>query len=88
MKTATIPPLRVEPELREAATNALRDGESLSSFVEDSLRANIRRRQNQKAFLERGLRARDAAKATGNYASKHELMDSLRSILDKAESTA
>ena len=88
MKTATIPPLRVEPQLREAAERALRDGESLSSFVEDSLRANIARRLHQQAFVERGLRARDAARASGDYASTEDVMNALRDILDQAEAKA
>lgn len=85
MKTATIPPLRVEPALREAAESALQDGESLSSFVEDSLREHIRRRQLQRDFLARGLQARDDARVAGQYASKDEVMASLRGILAKAE---
>ncbi|TCF96440.1 prevent-host-death protein, partial [Paraburkholderia strydomiana] len=36
MKTATIPALRVEPELRRAAEEVLNDNESLSSFMEAS----------------------------------------------------
>lgn len=88
MKTATIPPLRVEPELREAAEQALLEGESLSGFVEDSLRENIRRRNFQQEFVARGLRARNEARASGDYATKDEVMASLRSILAKAESDA
>ncbi len=34
MKTASIPSLRVEPELRRAAEAVLHEGESLSSFLE------------------------------------------------------
>ena len=38
MKTATIPSLRVDPALREAAESVLDQGETLSSFVETALR--------------------------------------------------
>ena len=51
MKTATIPSLRVESELRDAAESVLQNGESLSSFVEQSIRASIERRQTQQAFI-------------------------------------
>lgn len=54
MKTATIPSLRVEPALREAAEELLRDGESLSGFVESAVRAQIQQRQQQAAFIARG----------------------------------
>ena len=53
MKTATLPPLRVEPELRQAAEAALREGESLSSLIEQSLRDEINRRRMQAEFMAR-----------------------------------
>jgi hypothetical protein len=65
MKTATIPSLRVEPALRTAAEEVLRDGESLSGFVEYAVRAQIQQRQEQAAFVARGLASRDRAKVTG-----------------------
>ncbi len=84
MKTATIPPLRVTPELRRDAESVLREGETLSSFVEQALSEQIERRRLQREFIDRGLDAGARAKAEGRYASKNEFMDSLRSILDKA----
>jgi hypothetical protein len=44
MTTATIPSLRVEPELRTAAEDVLEEGETLSGFVEQSIRDGIQRR--------------------------------------------
>ena len=85
MKTATLPPLRVAPDLREAAESVLRDGESLSGLMEASLRDEIRRRQLQAEFIARGLAARDEAKRTGVYATTDEVMSSLRGILKSAK---
>ncbi len=82
MKSATIPPLRVTPDLRNEAESVLKEGESLSSFVEDSLRRQIELRKLQSEFIARGLAARESAKSSGEYASKEEVMDSLRGILD------
>src|SRR5210317_2060528 len=82
MKSATIPPLRVTPDLRNEAESVLKEGESLSSFVEDSLRRQIQHRKLQSEFIARGLAARESAKSSGEYASKEEVMDSLRGILD------
>ena len=65
MKTATFPSVRVEPELRQAAESVLSDGESLSAFVEQSIRANIERRRLQGDFVARGLASRDRAKENG-----------------------
>lgn len=81
MKSATIPPLRVTADLRNEAESVLREGESLSSFVEESLRRQIERRKVQREFVAHGLAARESAKSSGKYASKEEVMDSLRSIL-------
>lgn len=85
MKTATLPSLRVEPKLRKAAESVLREGESLSSFMEQSLRDEVNRRRMQAEFIARGLAARDEAKRTGVYYTVDEVMGSLRSILKDAK---
>lgn len=85
MKSATIPPLRVTEDFRHDAESVLREGETLSNFVEEALRKQIEYRKSQQAFIARGLIARDKAKATGQYASKTDVMSSLRSILAKAQ---
>lgn len=86
MKTTTIPPLRVTPAFRHDAESVLREGETLSAFVETSLREQIERRKIQKEFIARGLAARDAAKTTGQYASKDDVMHSLKTLLNTAKS--
>lgn len=78
MKTASIPSLRVEPALREAAESVLREGESLSSFLETSLRAQVAERQLQQAFIARGLASRDEARRSGVYHSADDVMKGLR----------
>ena len=85
MKTATLPPLRVAPELRQAAESVLREGESLSSFMEQSLRDQVNRRRTQAEFIARGLAAREEAKRTGVYYTVDEVMGSLRQTLEKAK---
>lgn len=84
MKTATIPSLRVEAEVREAAENVLREGETLSSFVEQSLKANILRRQVQKAFIEKGLASEEKARRSGEYVSAETVLEELDSMLQSA----
>ena len=51
MKSATIPPLRVDPELRSAAESILQEGETLSSFVIDSIKDGIQNRQDRKSVV-------------------------------------
>ena len=88
MKTATIPSLRVEPELRDAAENVLQNGESLSSFVEQSIRASIQRRQTQQAFIARGLASRNEARQTGKYFAAEDVLRELDDMLAEAEAKA
>ncbi len=67
MKTATLPSLRVDPELREAAESVLQEGETLSGFIEASVRETIERRRTRAEFIARGLASRDEARRTGVY---------------------
>ena len=83
MKTATIPALRVEPQLREAAQSVLAEGETLSSFLEESLKANIARRMHNQAFIARGLASRDEAKQTQEYYTAESVLDELTNMLNK-----
>lgn len=85
MKTATMPALRVQPELRQAAEEILRPGETLSAFVEDSLRRNVAFRRTQQEFIARGLTARDEAKKIGVYFSSEEVLSELDAIIASAK---
>ncbi len=82
MKTASFPSLRVEPELREAAESVLRDGETLTSLIETSVREAIQRRRAHKEFIARGLRSRDDAERTGIYHSADSVHSELQQRLD------
>jgi predicted transcriptional regulator len=84
MKTATIPSLRVDPELRNAAEGVLKEGETLSSFVEQSLRLNIEHRRAQHAFIERGLASRDEAQRTGEYFPAPDVLRELDELLARS----
>ena len=84
MKTASIPALRVAPELRQAAESVLDEGETLSSFLEQSLRANIARRNQEKEFVARGLRSRDQARRDGQYFAADDVLGELDTMLAKA----
>ncbi|MFZ2300819.1 MAG: YlcI/YnfO family protein [Gallionella sp.] len=85
MKTATMPALRVEPELRQAAEDILRPGETLSAFVEDAVRRNVELRRAQQEFIARGLASRDAAKKSGVYFSSEEVLRELDGIISSAK---
>lgn len=85
MKTATIPSLRVAPELRQAAESVLQEGETLSGFVEQSIRAQIERRRFQQEFIARGLASLAETKQTGVYYSSEFVLDELDQIIAEAE---
>jgi predicted transcriptional regulator len=85
MKTATIPSLRVEPELRRAAESVLREGETLSGLMESSLRAGIQQREIQKEFIARGLAAREEAQQSGEYFAAEDVLDELSCMLTAKE---
>ena len=85
MKTATIPSLRVEPELREAAEAMLKEGETLSAFVEASVREQVHKRQLQDAFIKRGLASLEDARRTGVYYEAGQVMSELRQMLEQAK---
>jgi len=81
MKSATFPSLRVEPELREAVEAVLQEGETVSSFMEQSIRAMVGRRQLQEGFIARGLGSREAARCSGRYTPADEVLAGLQKRL-------
>jgi predicted transcriptional regulator len=87
MKTATIPSLRVEPELRAAAEDVLEEGETLSSFVEQSIRDGVQRRRAQREFIARGLKSRNAALRNQDYVPAGRVLGRLEGMLQKAKRT-
>lgn len=88
MKTATLPPLRVEPALRDAAESVLKEGETLSSFVETAVREQVALRRQREAFIARGILSRDDAQRTGVYHDAAAVIGELRGMLGEAKAKA
>lgn len=86
MKTTTIPSIRVEPDFRAEVEAVLVEGETLTQFVEASVRASVERRRMQAEFIARGLRSRDEARRTGDYVDADAVIDNLQRKLDAARS--
>jgi len=84
MKTSTIPSVRVEPEFRAEIEAVLTEGETLSEFVETSVRVSVERRRIQAQFIDRGLRSRDEARLTGDYVDADVVLEGLQRKLDAA----
>jgi hypothetical protein len=69
MNSQSLPSLRIDPDLHKAAEMDLKEGESLSSFVESPLR---------------GLASRDHACTTGHYEDARLVVEELQKMLFKA----
>ena len=84
MKTSAIPSVRVEPELRAEVESLLVEGETVSEFVEASVRAAVLRRRHQAEFVDRGLRSLEAAHRTGDFADADAVVERLQHKLAAA----
>ena len=87
-KSAIIPAIRVEPALRQAVKSLLTENETLSGFVEEAVRIQVERRQEDDAFLKRALASRDKAIQTNTYRSADEVHSKLRKMLEEAKNKA
>ena len=87
MKTTTIPPLRVSPELRAQAEAVLEEGETLSAFVLDAVTRSIEYRKARHEFIARGLASAVRAKKTGHYVSAGRVIVKLERRLRSKQRT-
>lgn len=83
MKTAQLPPVRVEASVREEIEAVLHKGESLSEFVESAAIQAARRRKAQEEFLARGRASLARAKRTGEFHAMDETLANMRARLHK-----
>lgn len=83
MKAASLPSLRVDPELRAAAEDVLEEGETLSAFVESAVKRQINFRRTRAEFITRGLASLEEAKQTGIYYGAGEVLGELNDMLEK-----
>jgi hypothetical protein len=82
MKTAILPQVRVEPELRAELEAVLRDGETLSGFVETTVRNAIEYRRAQAEFHARGEAAWQSYRRDGVGHAAGEVIAELRGKLE------
>lgn len=84
MKTATIPPVRIDPSFRKEIEQALQGGESLASLVEIAVRNEVNRRQVQSEFVRRGISAIDRTVAAGDGIPANAVIANLEEKLARA----
>lgn len=78
MKTATFPPLRVEPKLRKSVERLLEPGETLSTFVERAVRESVDRRTADAEFGARALASQKESRKSGRYHSAASVLRDLK----------
>lgn len=83
MKSAALPQVRVEPALRAAVEAVLAEGETLSAFVESSVRRAVEHRLALRDFDARCNAALKHYMVTGNAFSCDEVLATMRRRLDE-----
>ncbi len=63
MKTATLPAVRVAPQVRELIESVLLEGESLSTFIEETMKKHAQWRKEDQAFYAEAARRSALLKA-------------------------
>ena len=82
MKSAGIPQVRVEPELRADLESVLHPGETLSEFVEATVRNAVAFRRVQTSFHARAHAASEDYHRTGVAVPVEAVLERLQSKLD------
>ena len=88
MRSATFPPIRVEPEVRAEVEAVLREGESLTQFIEEAVVAAAARRRAQAGFVLRGEAAIARWKREGGGHTVDEVLAAMQGRLDDAKRRA
>jgi len=88
MRSATFPPIRVEPKVRAEVEAVLREGESLTQFIEEAVVAAAAWRRVQAEFVTRGEAAIERWKHAGGGHTVDTVMDDLQKRLDDAKRRA
>jgi hypothetical protein len=81
MKTAILPQVRVEPDLRADLEAVLREGETLSDFLVTTVRQAVEHRRMQAEFNARADAAWSQFQQTGVGTPVSEAIDELRGRL-------
>lgn len=82
MKTAIIPQVRVEAQLRADLEAVLREGETLSEFLEATVRQAVEYRRMKVEFDARAEAAWVRFQQTGSGSSAEEVLDAMRARLE------
>lgn len=71
----------LDPGLLRAIEEVLAPGQSVTDFIEETVRLAVIKRQ----FVRRGINARDQARALGRYTDSEQVLRGLEAILKDCE---
>jgi hypothetical protein len=84
MRTATLPAVRVAPELRARVEANLRPGETLSTYIEQVVEEHTRWREEDAAFIARAIDASKRLDAGGKFFTAEQSIARLRAQIQRA----
>jgi hypothetical protein len=84
MRTATFPAVRTTPEARALVESTLRPGETLSTFIEETVLQKAQWRKEDQAFYARAMAASKRIDEGGPTYTLEETIASLRAQIQRA----
>jgi Protein of unknown function (DUF1778) len=88
MKTAILPPVRLDPKQKALVEAAIVPGETLSAFMLEAVLSKAEARRAQAAFIKKGLAAERNAQRKGTWVSAEAVFSRLESTLKRAQRKA
>ncbi len=89
MRTASFPSVRTTPELRSLVDSVLQDGETISTFIEETLRKQALWRKEDAAFYALALkRSKNLDAGKSKVISAKESIHRLRDIANRNKKTS
>ncbi len=83
MRTATLPAVRVSPDTRALIESVLKEGESLSTFIEETVRKHAAWRKEDEAFHARAALASKRLAEGGKFFTAEESIARLRAQVQR-----
>lgn len=84
MRTATLPAVRVSPDTRALIESVLKEGETLSTFIEETVKKYASWRKEDEAFHARAALASERLAAGGKFFTAEESIARLRAQVQRA----
>ena len=77
-RSATLPPIRVAPETKASLEAVLREGESLTQFIENAVRREAEFRAEQNAAAARAKKALRSAERGAGLLTREDLLAGMK----------